>query len=332
MAMIQESIHNGLGTIALNRPDKLNCLNLEMVQTFLTVLEAWESDERIQRVVLKGQGKAFCAGGDVVALVEAWKRGEREAANFFAEEYKLDHKLATYPKPLLVLGHGAVMGGGWGLFQGGACRVLDPKALLAMPEVTIGLFPDVGATYFLNRLPKFWGLLIALTGMRLSAGVAVLLGLAEGLVEQKDWERLEDEWAQSGQVSSLFLEPTQQDREFIEQVELAASSLFPWPGLKAFDQWARTPKEFAPLEQSLKTYRAGSPTSAAVIERQLLRGQDLTLEEAYRQEVVMAKRFLEHHDFFEGVRALLIDKDKQPQWQPDRLELVSKELVKAHFF
>lgn len=324
-------IQNGIGILKLNRPEKLNCLNYSIIEKLAKILDEWKDGSRIEHVVLQGKGRAFCAGGDVVALVEAWNKGDKGAADFFEKEYEVDGKIATYPKPLSVFGHGAVMGGGIGLLQGARFRYLDPDALLAMPEVTIGLFPDVGASYFLNQLPHCWGFLLGLTGMRLSAGVAVVLGLADGLISKDQWPRALGAIGDREDLDEYLIAPTAQDREFVEDVQREMSDFFPWPGLKEFDQFARGYKGVAALEKAFAQYLNGSPTSAAVIERQLLRGQELTLEEAYAKEAKMARAFMVQNDFREGVRALLIDKDQKPRWSPARLAEVTPEHINQHF-
>jgi enoyl-CoA hydratase/carnithine racemase len=324
-------VQDSLGLLKLNRPDKLNCLNSSLISSLNHILEEWKTDGRVQKVVLSGKGKAFCAGGDVVALIQAHRQGRSDGHKFFEREYEVDLKIARYPKPFIVLGHGPVMGGGIGLFQGAGERILDPNAVLAMPEITIGLFPDVGATYFLNQLPSFWGFLLALTGMRLSASVALSLGLADGLISKELWPQAIDRLKDQAELKEQYEPLDPLAREFVVTVEGELAQLFPWPGLEAFDQLARTYKGFAPLEQAFKTYCHGSPTSAAVIERQLLRGQELTLEEAYEKEAQMARAFLQHHDFHEGVRALLIDKDHAPKWKPSSLKEICQEHITHHF-
>jgi enoyl-CoA hydratase/carnithine racemase len=321
------------GQLCLQRADKLNCLNHDLILEMNKALDLALADEKVKNVFLSGEGKAFCAGGDVVALVKNLQNAPEEAISFFSIEYELDYRLATLNKPLVVLAHGAVMGGGLGLYQGAQKKILDPGAILAMPEITIGLFPDVGATYFLNRLPSFWGMLVGITGMRISAGVAKLLGFADHLIAQESWpevtSKLQIDLHQD--LSSFEVAPTQEDKNFISLIEEALKDSIDWSDLNSFDHFARSFKGFAPLERAFSQYTHGSPSSAAVIHHQLKNGREFSLKQAYDQDLIMAKNFLQKTDFFEGVRALLIDKDKNPHWRPATLREINKKEILSYF-
>jgi enoyl-CoA hydratase/carnithine racemase len=321
------------GHLTLKRPDKLNCLHSDLIQEMHQALDLALADQTVKTVILTGEGKAFCAGGDVVELVQNLKSSELKGTDFFALEYQLDYRLATLSKPLFVFGHGAVMGGGLGLYQGASKRILDPKAMLAMPEIAIGLFPDVGATYFLNQLPKFWGMLLGLTGMRVSGGVAKLLGFADHLIEQEDWSSIIEKAQKGGTIDWPSYEkvPTQDERTFKQVIETELARGLDWSDLNSFDSFARNYQGYAPLEAAFKQYLHGSPSSAAVIHHQLLSGRNFDLKTAYDQDLVLAKNFLKKKDFFEGVRALLIDKDKKPIWNPSSLQEIKKTEILSYF-
>ncbi len=336
MDEIQSKKEGPLGLITLNRPQKLNSLNRAMIDSLMSVLTEWESDDDIEYVSLEGAGKAFCAGGDVVSLIQAYQKGDKQAADFFAREYAVDLKIARYQKPLVAWSHGATMGGGLGLFQGASHRVVCDTSVLAMPEITIGFFPDVGATSFLNQLPGAWGFLMGMTGFRLSGGMAQILGFAETLLSKEKWEdcraQLRKHPHELAQIlSESCKEPSQQDREAVEQINELLRPFSPWPGLTSFDDFIRTHADHPLLKQAAHQYLHGSPTSIAVIERQLLRGLGMPLEEAYEHEARMAQKFMDHHDFFEGVRALLIDKDQKPEWQPASLSEIDHDYLQGHF-
>lgn len=316
------------GHLILNRPEKLNCLNFDLIQELNQAIDLALQDKNIENVFLSGEGKAFCAGGDVVELVQNLKKSSEDGLKFFAAEYQLDYRLATLSKPLWVFAHGAVMGGGLGLYHGAYKRILDPGAILAMPEITIGLFPDVGATYFLNKLPTFWGLLLGLTGLRISAGVAKLLGLADHLAVRSDWSAIQNNLES---ISALDKDPTPQDLHFKTRIESELAQHIDWSDLKSFDAFARGYHGYAPLEAAFKQYTHGSPTSVAVIHHQLLAGKKMSLKQALDQDLLLAKSFLQKPDFFEGVRALLIDKDKNPQWSPKQLSDIDQVQIQKYF-
>jgi enoyl-CoA hydratase/carnithine racemase len=326
---------NGLGIIELNREKKLNSLNLNMIHQMTRILEDWERDSSINRVLIKGKGhKAFCAGGDIVALYEEMAHNKKPKENFFKYEYNLDLKIHRYSKPICSLGHGLVMGGGLGIFRGSKYKVVTPDSVLAMPEIAIGLFPDVGATYFLNRMPGPWGYLMGLTGLQLKGLWAKDLGLADYLVDPKSFEDIEREFGQVDEPKIFFkeleIQPSTKEQEDFEQLHEEVS-MMNIESLEHLNEISKNYSGHQALEKAFENYRKGSPTSAAVIDRQLRRGKNLTLEQAFEKEERMAECFMKQHDFKEGIRALLIDKDKKPRWRPSTLEQVSPPLVDSHF-
>lgn len=339
------------GRATLNGPANLNALSLAMVDLLDAQLMAWAADPRVIGVVLDAAGdKAFCAGGDVVALyrsIRATPRGELplEAAAFFECEYRLDYRIHRYPKPVLCWGNGIVMGGGVGLMAGASHRIVTPKTRMAMPEIGIGLYPDVGGSWLLPRLPGGAGLFLALTGAPLNAADALYAGLADAALRHEDHGRVlqaiaDSTWqgereADAAQLSQLLkrigagveLAPSRlrqhADRiaEVIDHDHLADIA----PRLAALaddaDPW---------LAQAATTFIHGSPTSAALSFEMQRRARHLSLAEVFRLEWNASVGCCLHHDFAEGVRALLVDKDKRPRWQPATLAEVDAALIEAH--
>lgn len=332
-----------IGRVTLDAPRSLNALSLGMIDALQARLDAWAADETIVAVWLEGAGdKAFCAGGDVVALYRAIVEGRTNAdpeavahrndesfvARYFSHEYRLDHALHTYPKPIVAWGDGIVMGGGMGLLAGASHRVVTPRSMLAMPEITIGLYPDVGASWFLNRMPGASGIFLGLTGARLNASDALFVGLADRLIAAErrdaviddllnaDWSRpraaldrvlrmhaaASRELAPDGEVAPRLdaiaaLTDADDDATLIRRVIAAASDVDPW------------------IARAARNLAAGSPLSARLILRQLSRCRRLSLSEVLREELTLSLACATRGDLAEGVRALLIDKDKTPAWR-----------------
>ncbi|KAB7622652.1 enoyl-CoA hydratase/isomerase family protein [Alkalilimnicola sp. S0819] len=338
-----------IGVARLNTPRKLNALGLDMIQTLDRQLSAWAEDPAIAVVVLHGAGgKAFCAGGDIRLVTDAIRRGETGPrdmpATYFAEEYRLDYRIHTYPKPLLVWGEGIVMGGGMGLMAGGSHRVVTPNSLLAMPEITIGLFPDVGATWYLNRMPAGAGLYLGLTGARFNAADALFLGFADCLLEDGSLDAV----LEALQACRWGAEPAADHDRLSELLRRFVAASAPaeqigprLPRIREMLRYrdvARTVAEIrrlsagdAYLQENAERLLAGSPLSAHVISAQLRGGKHLSLAECFRLELTLAVRFAQGHDFAEGVRALLIDKDRQPRWECTDFADVAPERVTEHF-
>ncbi|QPF75006.1 enoyl-CoA hydratase/isomerase family protein [Roseateles sp. DAIF2] len=342
------------GHASLNAPASLNALTLEMVDALDAQLRSWAADPQIAGVVLDGNSeKAFCAGGDVVGLYRAMRAAgagqvPAEAAAFFEREYRLDFLIHRYPKPLLCWGHGIVMGGGIGLMAGASHRVVTPRSRLAMPEITLGLYPDVGGSWFLPRLPGRCGLFLALTGAPLNAADALWAGLADHAARAEDqgalleaiaatrWagargadaERL-DELLRALPAPVLPESPLRRHRERIDALIGPHQGLATLaPRLRALaadeDPW---------LAQAGRTFQQGSPSSAALALALQRRLKQASLAEVFRLEYQASVGCCVQPDFAEGVRALLIDKDKAPRWQPaaiaDDEEAGAESLVDA---
>ena len=321
------------GVITLNRPQALNALTLDMVRAMRAALDAWARDDAVTRIIVQGAGeKAFCAGGDIRKLAEAGKEGRKEEAlAFWREEYELNALIAAFPKPYISLIDGICMGGGVGVSLHGSHRVAGERYLFSMPEVGIGFFPDVGATYVLPRLPGRTGMYLALTGARLKGADALALGLATHAVPSADFESIRGKLIAGEDVGTvlqshrraLCTPPIEALRPMIDRVFDAASV-----------GEILTDLEFEGTEAArgiAETIRAKSPTSLRIAFEQMRRGPGLDFREAMRLEFRIVSRMLDGHDFYEGVRAVLIDKDQNPDWDPATLDEVGGPMVEAYF-
>ncbi len=341
-----------LGFAQLNAEDSLNALNQPMIDALRSQLSIWAQDPALACVVLEGRGaKAFCAGGDVIGLYDSMRAhpgGPNPVAeHFFETEYRLDYLIHTYPKPLLCWGHGIVMGGGLGLMAGASHRVVTETSRIALPEITIGLYPDIGATWFLNRMPGRVGLFLGLTGTAINAGDALYVDLADYFISSEhrpelDTALTEVKWSaapkrnrsQLAQLLNRFADVNRSAcprsnvlarRELIDRITdhyCLESLIAQLQGHTVADEW---------LASGVKALLEGSPTSARVIFEQYRRGRLLSLKEAFMRELVMSVQFTRQHDFAEGIRARLIDRDRKPQWRPPSLTEVTDANVAVYF-
>lgn len=321
------------GCLTLNRPQALNALTLGMVRDIRRALESWIADPAVTRVVVAGAGeRAFCAGGDIRRLYELGLSGRRgEALAFWREEYELNVFIQSYPKPYVALIDGIVMGGGVGVSLHGSHRVAGERYVFAMPEVGIGFFPDVGATYALPRLTGRMGTYIALTGDRIRQPDALALGLATHAAPSASFPALLD-GLEAGEPVETVLGRFRLDagpapllvlEDVIDRCFAHASVAEILRALEAEGS------DFA--LKTAATMRTKSPTSLAIALEQMLGGGTLSFAEAMRLEFRVVSRIAEGHDFYEGVRATIIDKDGAPRWSPASLEAVTPEAVAAHF-
>jgi enoyl-CoA hydratase/carnithine racemase len=341
-AEILFEVKDGLGIITLNRPKALNSLSHGMILEMEKVLPQWETDPAIKAVVLRGAGdRAFCAGGDVAGLYREMRDNPSGTLrrDFFRDEYIVNRRIYRFAKPWISLIDGIDMGGGVGLSVHGSHSVATEKFMFAMPETTIGLFPDVGGGYFLSRLPGALGTFLALTSHRLKAADALWAGIVQAYVPSAKLGALQaalggadlsgpEPNKKVDKVIACFAEdpgkPTLPammrdiDRCFSAEslVEIVAK-------LKQGGAWAD--KQLAAL---LKL----SPISMAITLEQLKRCANRSFEDTMTIEYRMSQRGMQKdHDFFEGVRALLIDKDQKPKWNPSTIESVTREMVESHF-
>ncbi|MFZ5609304.1 MAG: enoyl-CoA hydratase/isomerase family protein [Pseudomonadota bacterium] len=320
------------GRILLNRPQALNALTHAMCQVLRARLAAWAAEDDVKTVVIEGAGeKAFCAGGDVIALYESGKAGTPAWERFFADEYRMNAAIGAFAKPYVALLDGIVMGGGVGVSVHGGYRVATERTLFSMPETGIGLIPDVGGGHFMPRLPGLSGLYLALTGARLGPADCMLLGIATHYVPSHrlpDLKAALDGDADVAAVLGDFHEDP--GTPSLTAARLAEINVcFGGASVEAIGQalakgsdWARkTGESMARL----------SPTSLKLTLRQMRMGATLDLRATLRMEYRIVSHIKAGHDFFEGVRALLIDKDKQPRWRPARLEDVDDAMVARYF-
>ncbi|MBX9913506.1 MAG: enoyl-CoA hydratase/isomerase family protein [Pseudomonadaceae bacterium] len=339
-----------IGIATLDAPSSLNALSLPMINALAERLDAWANDPAIVCVMLRGHGsKAFCAGGDVLQLVQSCRDQPgvipELAGTFFATEYRLDYRIHTYPKPLIVWGHGYVMGGGMGLLQGAAIRIVTPSSRLAMPEISIGLYPDVGGSWFLSRLPGKLGLFLGLTGAQINARDALDLNLADRMLldEQQDellsglqqlnWQdqpslqlnsllKALAQQAHAQQPSAQWLPRREQLDALLDVIDLPSV----WHAICALSD-----DQDPLLARAARTLRAGCPLTAHLVWEQIRRAKHLSLAQVFQMEYAISLNCCRHPEFAEGVRARLIDKDQTPRWHWPDVARISAAEIEAHF-
>ncbi len=327
------------GLITLNRPQALNAVTHAMVRALRAQLDAWGADPAITRVVIKAAGaRAFSAGGDIRALYDLGQAGRRaEALQFWRDEYPLNVAIKNFRKPYVALIDGLVMGGGVGVSVHGSHRVAGDRYTFAMPEVGIGFFPDVGATWFLPRLPGELGTFCALTGERFNSADAVAAGLATHRIPSARFDALLDGLTGTVSVDALlaaFAEPAGEGA--IVARRAAIDRLFAGDSvegiLAALDREAAAGGADAEwAAKTAATMRTKSPLSLKLALAQVRRGKAWDFETCMRAEFRIVSRIIEAHDFYEGVRAVIVDKDNKPRWQPATLAAVSEAEVERHF-
>ncbi len=328
------SAEGGVGRIRLNRPKAIHALTTQMCGAISKALLEWRGDADIQAVVIDhAQGRGFCAGGDVVMLARSGNQDAEEAKRFFFAEYRLNHLLFTYPQPTVAIMDGITMGGGVGISLPCEHRIATENSRFAMPETSIGLFPDVGGGWYLPRLPGRVGQFMALTGARLDGAECKFLGLATHYVEQSAVEELIDRIVTSptrlsGALGAAATTPAEAR---IEQSLAQIARLFAADRLEEIlAALAADDSDWAQAE--LATLRMKSPLSCKVSLRLLAEGAGrATFEDEMRAEYALASRVVRTHDFREGVRALLIDKDNNPRWDPASPEEVTDEMLDVLF-
>uniref|UniRef100_A0A8C1VQ83 3-hydroxyisobutyryl-CoA hydrolase n=1 Tax=Cyprinus carpio TaxID=7962 RepID=A0A8C1VQ83_CYPCA len=306
------------GVITLNRPKALNALNLTMIRHIYPQLKKWDKDSETDLVIIKGAGdKAFCAGGDIRAITEAGKAGDSLTQDLFREEYILNNTIGTYQKPYVALIDGITMGGGVGLSIHGRFRVATEKTLFAMPETGIGLFPDVGGGYFLPRLQGKLGLFLALTGFRLKGRDVQRVGLATHFVQS-------DKVIKLPQMGFLYM------FVFVGLLLFCCFRLFSAGSVEEIMENLKKDGSAFALKQT-ETLAKMSPTSLKLTFRQIQEGERMSLQEVLVMEYRLSQACMRGNDFYEGVRAVLIDKDQSPKWKPSTLSGVSEQAIEECF-
>ena len=325
------------GLITLNRPQALNAVSLAMVRALTRQLAEWEADPAVTRVIVTANGgRAFSAGGDLRALYDLGRAGRYdEALVYFREEYALNARIKRYRKPYVALIDGIVMGGGVGVSVHGSHRVAGDKFKFAMPEVGIGFFPDIGATWFLPRLPGELGTFCALTGERLDAADGVAAGIATHRVASARFPNLIEALCGAVSVDALLGAFTQPAGEGPMHPHRAAIDRL-FRGERIEDILAALDAESAAggtgvAAATAALIRTKSPTSLKLALAQMRRGPALDFTECMRTEFRIVSRVVRGHDLYEGVRAVIVDKDQAPRWQPPTLAAVSAAEVERHF-
>ncbi len=310
-----------LGLLTLDRPEALGALTHGMIKALASQLEAWAVDDTVKTVAIRGAGeRAFCAGGDIRAVAQAVMAGSsHEGADLLRDEYRMNALIGAYPKPYIALLHGITMGGGAGVSVHGRYRLADETLSFAMPETAIGFIPDIGASYFLSRLPDQIGLYLGLTGTRIGLSDALDAGLVTHAVRRSDFESVIEALAQGDRIENTVQAFSHKAapgplREHRRRIAI----LFGAPSVEAIlERLDRDGGEFA--RATAQELRTRSPTSLKLVFRQLREAQTLDLKQCLAMELRLALRAVDAHDFREGVRAALIDKDRNPKWQPNSL-------------
>lgn len=316
MSFIRINLDNGVGEVVLDRPQALNALDQSMIDELHSVLAEWGDDDAVQTVlVTSSSDRAFCAGGDIRAIREHALAGESDAiTDYFSAEYRLDQMVANYPKPYVALIDGAAMGGGLGISVHGEVRVVTERAMIAMPETAIGFFPDIGASYFLPRLPEGVGMWMGLTGARVRGSDAVGLGLATHFVPSTSIGDVAQRIRHGEPLGAVFREfrdlpasdiPLRKIGEYFADDNVTAID----GGLRGAvgDDWA---------EEMVTLLDHASPTSLWVTAAMITAGGRSTLDECFDRELHAAQQITATDDFVEGVRAVLVDKDRAPRFSP----------------
>tara|TARA_R110000850_G_C9996329_1_gene468397 strand:+ start:27336 stop:28463 length:1128 start_codon:yes stop_codon:yes gene_type:complete len=341
-----------VGVIVLNQPKWLNGLSLEMAQSVTRQLALWRDDDRVRVVLLRGQGeKAFCAGGDLQSFyrhipepgMPIWS--SEYLRTFFRDEYILDYMIHTYPKPIACWANGYVMGGGAGLMMGCSHRVATETTRFAMPEISIGVVPDVGASWFLNRMPEFFGRVLGMTGMSINAADTLFLGLTQYIAHSSQWDQLlqdvqAESWGTDREVNDVLLEqvirrltsgdiPDGVLQRSTKAIQSACSGPDFFTIYGNILRWESGNEEV--LGQAAQRMKAGSPGSVRLTFELLKKGRFLSLADAFRLEYIAALNCAGNPDLKEGIRALLIDKDRSPAWMPATINEADARFVARYF-
>jgi len=327
---IKSEKRGALGLLTLDRPKALNALTHGMIAALADSLKAWAADDSVKAVAIRGEGdRAFCSGGDIRAVQQAIVAGTNKGADLLRDEYRMNALIGDYPKPYIAMIHGITMGGGAGVSIHGSHRLADGSLMFAMPETGIGFIPDVGSSYFLSRLPDRLGLYLGLTANSIGLGDATAAGLVTHAVARGDFDGVIAALA-GGQTVEKAIAPFARKPEpgALAAHRRRIATIFAGSSVEAIlERLDRDGSDFAIA--TAQTMRTRSPTSLKLVFRQLHEAEKLSLNQCLAMEFRLALRVLPGHDFREGVRAALVDKDRRPKWEPSSLAGVGDL---AHFF
>lgn len=331
-------VTNHLAKITLNREKALNAMSYDMFVALHAQLEIWASDDAIKAVLIRSNSeKAFCAGGDIRAIYDNKHRTPESLSEYFRLEYRVNQMIKHYPKPYIALTHGITMGGGIGISLHGSHRVTSDQLRWAMPETLIGFFPDIGATYYLSRMENEIGTYLALSGNTIDAETAMKLKLMDFMIPRDRFDAVENALLHISSVNaseevtailSTFSVPTNKD-----------ALPFPLEAIKHCFRHNTIENILIELKKSESVWSSEiisllekrSPTSLKVALKQLRLACDKNIDDVLEMDLHIAREMLKNPDFYEGVRAAIIDKDKNPQWQPNALSMISDEAINHYF-
>lgn len=336
----EHEIKGGVGRINFNRPQALNALSLYMMDGLATLILDWEKNPDVKSVLVTGRGeRAFCAGGDLRAVYLAQKNKDMDfLGHLFAREYAFNVYLHAFSKPYVSLMHGYTMGGGVGASVHGSHRIVCETSILSMPETGIGYFPDVGASYFLNRAPGAMGMYLALTGVHFSPEDALYVGLATHYVPLEDFQKLASSFLEAQpstheEVDVLLLPFLHENNRPVSSLSTHQSLIDECFGCSSvaeiFEALSVRKEPFA--RETLDLLKSRSPMSLLVTFEHLKRTLNLSFPQAMAQEYRLSQHFVRGHDFHEGIRAAVIDKDRHPKWEHSRIEEINTDHVCAYF-
>lgn len=334
-----------LGKIVLDKPKALNALSTDMIDAMQATLDAWAKDGQVKAVWIEGAGeKAFCAGGDVVMLYHSMKETAKgdvpiKAHEFFTKEYQLDQTIHNYAKPVIIYADGIVMGGGLGVAVAGSHRIVTERSMIAMPEVTIGLYPDVGASWFFNRMPGHCAEFLGMTGARMNAADALFTKLADFAVATDDLADmqlaiLESDGTHDGittAIQSVQMDQRVHESQLWVNYELINELMAPVDLSDVVQQFRDLDTDDKWLSFAAKALLGGCPMTLFLVREQIKRAKHMSLKQVFAMELIMSTQCAMHADLAEGIRALLIDKDGKPQWSASSVDVITPEMVAVFF-
>lgn len=329
-----------LGLITLKRPEALNALTLNMVQSLDQYLHAWEMNDDIKAVIIRGSGgKAFCAGGDIKQVYAEKQSNNPHINRFFWNEYRLNHHIHNYRKPYIAFLDGLTMGGGVGISIHGSHRIATERFTFAMPETRIGFFPDIGSSYFLPRCPGSLGVYLGLTSKQINTTDALYTGLVDYGVSSDQLENIVQALADhplnaqnSHSAISKIIEPftTSFENSTLSSYKKEINHCFSAESIMEIINRLRQLRT-GWSEETIEDLLTRSPTSLTVTLKEMHEGKRMDFDNCMKMEYRLACHFLQSHDFFEGVRARVIDKDNQPTWKPAKLDEITNALINSYF-